>query len=254
MSAALEFELLKARRAAVFRWGAVAVVVGVPGLATVFFVLARSGGRSAAVAKATALVTDDSLAGLLGLTGQVLTVAMLLTAGIAASWSFGREFVDDAVPALFALATPRPALAAAKFWVLTGWAACTVVVAVVLTLVAGLGLGLPLQADGLTVALRATLAGLLSAVLAWPLALVASWRRGYLAGLVALLVVVIVTQLLTAIGAGGWFPYAAPSLWMGIGGVEAAVHVSALQLILALAVAAVAVAATILWWEDAEAR
>lgn len=66
--------------------------------------------------------------------------------------------------------------------------------------------------------------------------------------------VVIVTQLLTAIGAGGWFPYAAPSLWMGIGGVEAAVHVSALQLILALAVAAVAVAATILWWEDAEAR
>lgn len=179
MSAALEFELLKARGAAVFHWGAVAVVVGVPGLATVFFVLARSGGRSAAVAKATARVTDDSLAGLLGLTGQVLTVAMLLTAGIAASWSFGREFVDDAVPALFALATPRRPLAAAKFWVLTGWAACTVVVAVVLTLLAGLGLGLPLQADGLTVALRATIAALLSAVLAWPLALVASWRRGY---------------------------------------------------------------------------
>lgn len=58
----------------------------------------------------------------------------------------------------------------------------------------------------------------------------------------------IVTQLLIVIGAGGWFPYAAPSLWMGMGGVAAAVHVAALQLILALAVAAVAVAATILWW------
>ncbi len=34
---ALEFELLKARRAGVFRWGAVVVAVGVPALSTAFY-------------------------------------------------------------------------------------------------------------------------------------------------------------------------------------------------------------------------
>ena len=43
MNAALEFELLKARRASVFRGGAVVVAVGVPALSTAFFELVRLG-------------------------------------------------------------------------------------------------------------------------------------------------------------------------------------------------------------------
>ena len=46
------------------------------------------------------MITELSLAGLLATAGQVLSVAILMVAGIAASWSFGREFVDDALPAL----------------------------------------------------------------------------------------------------------------------------------------------------------
>jgi ABC-2 type transport system permease protein len=254
MRAAVEFELLKAGRAPVFRWGAVTVVLGVPGIPLVFFVLVRSGGASPAVAKAMALLTDPGLAGLVAVAGQVLTVAVLMTAGIAASWSFGREFVDDAVPALFAVATSRRSVAGAKFLVLTGWAAVTTVVAVVVTVLAGLALGLPLTSAALTIALQAGVAGLLSALLAWPLALVASWRRGYLAGFVALILVVVLTQLLTATGAGAWFPYAAPSLWMGLGGPEAAAKVTATQLALAPLVSAAAVAGTLAWWGHAEAR
>lgn len=253
MNAALEFEMLKASRAAVFRWGAVAVVAGVPGISTLFFILARRGGDSPSVAKAATLVTDFDLAGLLGVAGQVLTVAIVMTAGIAVSWSFGREFVDDAVPALFAIATPRRSLASAKFLVLAAWAVATVIATVTLTLLTGLCLRLPLTAAALTIASQATAAGLLSAVLAGPLALVASWRRGYLAGFVTLIVIVVLTQLLTATGAGGWFPYAAPSLWMGMGGPDAAADVTAFQLALAPVVAAVAVATTLAWWARAEA-
>ena len=102
-----ELELLKARRAPVYRWGAAALVLGVPGVALLFLVLARAGGSSTGAAKAAALLPDVSLAGLVGLAGQVLTVATLLAAGTAAAWTFGREFVDDAFPALFAVATPR---------------------------------------------------------------------------------------------------------------------------------------------------
>ena len=46
MKAALEFELLKARRAGVFRWGPLVMAVGVPALSTAFFELVRQGGDS----------------------------------------------------------------------------------------------------------------------------------------------------------------------------------------------------------------
>ena len=218
MNAALEFELLKARRAGVFRWGAVVVAVGVPALSTAFFELVRLGGDSPSAAKAATMITDLSLAGLLGTAGQVLSVAILMTAGIAASWSFGREFVDDALPALFAIATPRSSVAAAKFVVLAGWALLTVVSTVILTVVGGLLVGLDMDAAAVQTASRVAAAGLLGAALAAPMALVSSWRRGYLPGIIALVALVVVTQLVTAIGAGAWFPYAAPALWMGMGG------------------------------------
>ena len=253
MNAALEFELLKARRAGVFRWGAVVAAVGVPALSTAFFQLVRLGGDSPSAAKAATMITELSLAGLLATAGQVLSVAILMTAGIAASWSFGREFVDDALPALFAIATPRSSVAAAKFVVLAGWALLTVVSTVILTVIGGLLVGLDMDAAAVQMAARVAAAGLLGAALAAPLALVSSWRRGYLPGIVALMAVVVVTQIVTAMGAGAWFPYAAPALWMGMGG-AAASQVSIIQLLLPLLVAAMGVAATLSWWRRAEAR
>ena len=64
----------------------------------------------------------------------------------------------------------------------------------------------------------------------------------------------VVTQLVTAIGAGAWFPYATPALWMGMGGAAAASKLSLIQLLLPLPVAAIAVIATLSWWRRAEAR
>ena len=48
----------------------------------------------------------------------------------------------------------------------------------------------------------------------------------------------------------GWLPYAAPSLWLGLGGSD--VSVSPAQLLLVLPVAATGWAATALWWQHAE--
>lgn len=253
MNAALEFELLKARRSNVFRWGAGAIILGVPGLSTAFFELARRGGSTPSAAKAAAMITDFSLTGLLTMAGQILTIAMLLTAGVATSWTFGREFVDNAAPALFAIATPRSSVAAAKFVVLGCWAVATVIVTIALTVASGALVGLTFDAAAAGMASRAALAGLLCAALTAPLALVSSWRRGYLPGFVALLAVVVATQVITAAGGGAWFPYAAPSIWMGMGGTDAANDVTAVQLLAPLALAGVVALATTNWWRRAEA-
>ena len=73
-----------------------------------------------------------------------------------------------------------------------------------------------MDAAAVQTASRVAVAWLLGAALAVPMALVSIWRRGDLPGLVALLALVVVTQIITANGAGAWFPCAAPALWMGM--------------------------------------
>jgi ABC-2 type transport system permease protein len=137
--------------------------------------------------------------------------------------------------------------------VLGGWALATVTLTMVLTVACGLLVGLQLHAPAGTMAAQALTAGVLSAALAAPLALVSSWRRGYLPGFVALVAVVVATQVITALGGGAWFPYAAPSLWMGMGGPDAAREVTAVQLVIPIVVAVLAALGTTSWWRHAEA-
>jgi ABC-2 type transport system permease protein len=65
------------------------------------------------------------------------------------------------------------------------------------------------------------------------------------------LLLIIVTQVVTAFRTGAWFPYAAPGLWMGLAGGEAAATVTPLQLVLAVPVSATGVVATCAWWSTA---
>jgi ABC-2 type transport system permease protein len=64
--------------------------------------------------------------------------------------------------------------------------------------------------------------------------------------------VVVVTQLVTTLGAGAWFPWAAPGLWSGLGGPALAAHVSAWQLMLAGLVGVAGLMLAARWWQDCE--
>jgi len=85
--------------------------------------------------------------------------------------------------------------------------ALTVLSTVILTVIGGLLVGLDMDAAAVQTAHRVVAAARgLGAALAAPMAVVSCWRRGYLPGFVALLAVAVVTQIVTAIGAGAWFP------------------------------------------------
>ncbi len=90
------------------------------------------------------------------------------------------------------------------------------------------------------------------AALALPLAWVASARRGYLPAVGALLLIVVATQIIAGHGAGAGFPYAAPALWLGMGGPEAAATIGPTHLLLALPVSAAGIWATTAWWNRAQ--
>jgi ABC-2 type transport system permease protein len=90
--------------------------------------------------------------------------------------------------------------------------------------------------------------GVNGALLAYPLAFIASAARGYLPAVAALILIVVATQILTVIGVGAWVPYAATSLWAGMGGPEAAATIAPQHLALIPLTAAAGVAATLWWW------
>jgi ABC-2 type transport system permease protein len=129
--------------------------------------------------------------------------------GIVISWVFGREFTDHTVASLFALPTSRSTIAAAKFVVFAIWATalCLVVVAAAFALAPLAGLPVP-HLDDTGAAVKVVVIGISGAMLTTPLALVATIARGYLPAVSALILIVVVTQVVTLVGIGAWFPYA----------------------------------------------
>ncbi len=252
MNAALHLESLKFRRATVSRLATALVVVLAPALSAVFLVVARTGGDSALALKIAPLLQDDGWRGLTGIAAQILSVGGLLAFGFVVAWVFGREFTEKTFGALFASPTPRAAIAAAKLAVVGAWGAAVSLAVAVFTLVAGVasGLGAP-DAAAWAGVIRIAVVGWLTVLLALPLGLVASVTRGYLGAFAALLGIVLVTQIVVALGAGAWFPYAAPGIWAGLGGGAQADAVTAVQLLLAVPVGIVGGWAALLWWRTA---
>lgn len=253
MKAALAVEALKLKKATAARVAMVAVVVFAPAMSVGFLAAVRADVEGPLAAKIAPMVTDTGWSGLFGLVGQMLSIGMLLAVGVVTAWSYGREFTDGTFGSLFALPTPRRHIAAAKALTLLHWGSDVALGTVACTLLLGLatGLGMP-DAGAWSAAGKALVIAWLSVVLALPIGFVASALRGYLPGIAALIGTIMVTQVITLTGAGGWFPYAAPGMWSGMGGADLAATVLPLQLLLVLPVGLVGVLATVWWWDRAE--
>ena len=255
MNAAVRLEFLKLHRSPPVRVASIILVVVVPMMSAALLALTRMDSDSMLAAKIAPLLHDDGWGGLTGFAAQILSVGGLLAIGVVVSWVFGREFTEKMFGSLFATPTPRENIALAKLLVLITWSTALSAITAAATLLSGLliGLGLPdVKAwDG---AARIVVIGILTAMLALPLALVASAGRGYLVAIAALLGVVVITQVTVALGAGAWFPYASPGLWAGLGGPELAAGVTALQLLLAVPIGIAAAWGTWWWWRRAHVR
>ncbi|MEU4363782.1 ABC transporter permease [Promicromonospora sp. NPDC023987] len=252
LRAALAVETLKLRRSVVARLATLLLVVLVPIASVGAVALARSPRAvGATAAKLTAYATGDLAGAHLMVCAQVLSVAALFAAGFLLAWSFGRELEDGVAGALFGLAVPRGTIALAKCLVALAWiAGCTVLTVAVSTAASAVvtaSSGAPF--DGAWAGARTALvAGLLGGGLALPFAWVATVTRSQLGTVGALVGVVALTQVVVLLGGGSWFPYAAPSLWTGLGGADAAAAVGPPHLLLAAATAPLAVAAVVHSW------
>jgi ABC-2 type transport system permease protein len=248
---ALAFEALKLRRSVVARLATTLLVVLVPLGSIGMVALARSPQAVGPTAvKLADYATGDLATTHLLVCAQVLSVAALAAGGFFVAWSFGRELESGTAGALFGLAVPRGTIALAKCLVTLAWIAGCVVLTVAVTVAASAvvtaGSGASFGAWG--GAGTALVAGLLGGGLALPFAWVATVTRSQLGTVGGLVGVVALTQIVVLLGGGSWFPYAAPSLWAGMGGADAAAAIGLPHLLLAAAVAPLAVAAVVRAW------
>ena len=105
----------------------------------------------------------------------------------------------------------------------------------------------PGTGDGGGIALAAVLT---IALLGWA-AFFASVGRGYIAPLAWTVAMVALSQILTVLGWGAWFPWAVPALLSGAGG-AAVEPVTPAGVFVLLVVAAAGLLATIAWWDRAD--
>ena len=250
MRAAIAAEWLKLRRSRLGWMTALVLGVGVPGLTAGFMAAAGGPADSPVALKVNAMLIGTGWTAYLGMSAQLQSVAMVFGAGLVTAWCFGREFTDRTLGGLFALPTSRPTIAAAKTAVTLVWSAlvCLTNITVTCVLAPLAGLTVPSAAVIFNPCLKAVVVGLCAALLATPLAFIASAARGYLPAIAALILIVVITQILSVLGVGGWFPYAAPSLWAGMGGQAAAALITPEQLSLIPLTGAAGIAATIWWW------
>jgi ABC-2 type transport system permease protein len=252
MREALSVEWLKLWRSPVAWTAGLALVILIPALCFGLVSVVEGSGVGPMAEKVRALVSGTGWVAYGGLLDQVVTSGLFVGVGIVVIWCFGREFSDRTVGSLFALPTSRGTIAGAKLIVVTCW---SLLVSTLVVLVA-VGLGLagdlgPLDAAALGEMSDVLAVALLTSLLATTLALPASVGRGYLAGIGAMVLVLVTAQMAVLFQAGAWYPFAAPGLW-AVSGNLGELLVTLPQLALVPALALFGAGVTVRWWRDFE--
>lgn len=254
--AAVWAELLKVRRSLVPWVTLVAfTVAALVGGLFMFILLDPERARSLGLlgTKAQLAGGEADWAGYLALVAQIVGIGGLLLFGMVVTWLFGREFSDRTAKDLLALPTSRAAVVWAKLLVAIGWCLALTVHLAVLSLLMGAMLDLPgwsveVAADGLGTLLATAL---LTIALALGYGLVACLGRGYLPAVGFMFATLFAAQVAGVLGFGAWFPWSVPGILSGAGGPEQATP-GLPGVVGVLLVGALAVAATLAWWDRAD--
>lgn len=187
----------------------------------------------------------------LDLLAQAISIGGLFVFGFSTAWIFGREYSDQTIKDLLALPIPRSVIVLSKFTVVFLWC-CILSVAVFITsLIVGYFVELP--GSSLNVLLQGIetfiISSLLTISLSTPVAFFASVGRGFLPPLTFIIIAVVFSQLIAAIGYGEFFPWSIPALASGITGVPILNPVS---IVIVILMSLLGILATTAWWKYAD--
>jgi ABC-2 type transport system permease protein len=212
-------ELLKAIRSRMPLWTVLGCLFMPLGIAFLIFVsrnpeISQQLGLVSAKANLMAFTGTDWPT-YLGVYGQVIGAGGLILFILILSWVFGREFADGTLKDLLAVPVQRGSIVLAKYIVAAIWCEAMVLVILVAGLIMGALFRLPgasatvfLEGSALVVK-----ASLLVLAVVTPFALFASMGRGYLLPIGVAILLMILVNLIEALGWGDYFPGAVPVIY-----------------------------------------
>ena len=184
--------------------------------------------------------------------GDVLMKPVIETRGIfvfgfVISWIFGREYADHTVKDLLTLPYSRAVIVTAKFMASFIVSFLLSVYILLIGFIIGWIIGLPewswdVVMHSLFIIFIVTV---LTILLRIPVPFFASFSRGYLAPLGFLVVALIFSQIIAAIGCGEYFPWSVPALYSGMTG-EHIINLSGVIMIIITSL--LGVFSTLFWW------
>lgn len=204
--------------------------------------------------KAVLLSFEANWNSYLGLLSQAVGVGGVLIFGFVASWLFGREYSDGTAKDLLSLPISRVKLLNAKFIYYTLWCFALVVS----NLLLGLLIGLALNLSGWSIELFSEnikiyfITTILIILLNTPIAFFAVAGKGYLTPLGIVAVLLVLAQIIGAMGIGNYFPWAVPGLYSGSGGTDMKADLNLLSYLILVMTSIAGYFSTIIWWKYAD--
>lgn len=252
--ATVSTEVLKVRKSKMV-WLTLAIFTIAPLMAGFFMYilkdpeLARKSGLLGAQAQ---LYGDATWETHLTFLTQIIAVGGIIVFGFVTSWIFGREYTDRTVKDIIALPFPRIYIILAKY-------ITTVIVCLLLTIyitIVGLLIGWIIEIPEWSSAVffpglwEILVVTTFTILLSTPVAFFACYGKGFLAPLGFVILMVVFSQIIGAIGYGKYFPWAIPALYSGISGVESTLTITSVTIIVVTSF--LGVIATFVWWNVAD--
>ena len=221
----------------------------------VFMILMKGNGyeglSGAFKSKAVLLSFEANWGSYLGLLSQAVGVGGVLIFGFVASWLFGREYSDGTAKDLLSLPVSRTQILNAKFIYYVIWCFALVLSNLLLGLLIGFSLQLPGWSTNMFFSQIQVyfVTTILIILLNTPIAFFAVSGKGYLAPLGIVAILLVLAQIIGAVGFGNYFPWAVPGLYSGSGGPEFQADLNLVSYLILIATSIAGYFATIFWWK-----
>lgn len=202
-------------------------------------------------AKAVLMSFEANWNSYLGLLSQAVGVGGVLIFGFVASWLFGREYSDGTVKDLLSLPISRAKILNAKFIYYIIWCTALVLSNLLLGLLIGFILRLPgwdsmVFLDNIEVYFLTTI---MIIMLNTPIAFFAIYGKGFMTPLGFVAILLVMAQIIGALGFGNYFPWAVPGIYSGSGGADLKEGLNIFSYLIIVMTSIIGYFSTILWWK-----
>ncbi|MBM7540134.1 ABC transporter permease [Amphibacillus cookii] len=188
---------------------------------------------------------ESYLSDLLASTATLLVVGCSFTS----AWVFGREYTDNTIKDLLVKPIPKTYSVLSKFIVITIWN--VILASFSFMVVTGVGVFIGINGGSISLILSEFLTFMLTAIMIMAVsttsALLASVTKGYLAPIGLTFVIVIVSNVVTHLGMGTYFPWTIPVISL----VDS---ISLISIVIVMMTGITGLVGTIAWWRFAEQK